>query len=261
MSNAVPFIMKDEALTVMLASGPVTVLRSDSIFNEMVDAIKSKDWLEVHRLADRVGKVKSFVKGDLEVQGNSVLYNGEEVHGYIVGRILEFIEEGLDAEPLLNFLRKLMDNPSKRCVDSLFEFLEHGNMPIDPDGDFYAYKAVKSDWTDKHSGKISNQVGEIVNIPRNKVDDNPDNDCSHGLHAGSIEYVEGFARDSDKMVIVKISPADVVSVPTSDTNKLRCCEYSVVSVYKEPLPDHVYDYDDDGDDDLGQPFKPVYKQG
>ena len=142
-----------------------------------------------------------------------------------------------------------MSNPSKSCVDQLYEFLENKNLPIDEDGDFYAYKAVKSNWMDKHSGTISNKIGETVEIARNKVDDNPRNDCSYGLHVGSIEYVRGFGNPDDKYVIVKVNPADAVAVPSYDTRKMRCCKYIVVEEFVDALPSTTYKPDVDEDEE------------
>ena len=191
-----------------------------------------------------------MTKGKITVENNKVIYEGEECHGVIVDRILAFVKEQIDATPLLNFLEKLMSNPSKNCVDQLYQFLEHKNLPIDPDGDFYAYKAVRSNWMDKHTGTIRNKIGDIVEIKRNKVDDNPRNDCSYGLHVGSIEYVRSFGSADDKYLIVKVNPADAVAVPSYDTKKMRCCRYEVVEEFIDVLPETVYTSAKENDKEL-----------
>ena len=60
----------------------------------------------------------------------------------------------------------------------------------------------------------------------------------YGLHAGALNYVAsyGSVESNDRIVIVKINPADVVSVP-SDCNceKLRTCRYEVVGEYQGEL--------------------------
>ena len=96
-------------------------------------------------------------------------------------------------------------------------------------------------------------------MTRSKVDDDRDRGCSNGLHAGALNYVAGYGsvEANDKIVIVKINPADVVSVP-SDCNyeKLRTCRYEVVGEYQgellKPLYSSVFsEYEDDydGEDD------------
>ena len=251
--KAIPYILNPaKSLTVFVGGKQVTVRKEDSSFNNALAAIKEGRWDDLQNIVDKISAIKVFVKGDLKVEGNIITYRGEAVHNLIVDRILQFIGEGLEVEPMLNFLNKLMKNSSYKCIQDLFAFLERGNMPIDPDGDFYAYKAVKSDWTDKHTGTILNTIGRIVEFPRNKVDDNPANGCSYGLHAGSIQYVKSFASCGDKIIVVKIDPSEVVSVPNEDTSKLRCCKYKVVEEYVGLLPDTLYDsekhYDDDYDD-------------
>jgi hypothetical protein len=95
-------------------------------------------------------------------------------------------------------------------------------------------------------------------MTRSKVDDDRGRGCSNGLHAGALNYVAGYGslESGDKIVIVKINPADVVSVP-SDCNyeKLRTCRYEVVGEYQgellKPLYSSVFtedDYDDDEED-------------
>jgi len=97
---------------------------------------------------------------------------------------------------------------------------------------------------------------------RAKVDDNRSRGCSDGLHAGALNYVAcyGSVDAGDHIVIVKINPKDVVSVP-SDCNceKLRTCRYEVVAeyqgvlskpLYSSTLTEDEYDYDDDPDYDI-----------
>jgi len=237
------YILTDHSVTVVVEGKPITIQREDSDYEAVKTAIKEQDWELVKKLSDKETQIAEFAVGDISVKHGQVYFRGEEMHGYVVDKILQFINEGFDAEPLINFLTKLMSNPSKRCVDQLFSFLEHKNMPIDPDGDFYAYKAVKNDWTDKHSGTIDNSIGTVVEVPRNRVDDDHRHDCSYGLHAGSMQYVSGFGYGDDHIVIVKINPADVVAVPDYDTSKLRCCRYEVVSEFENLLPDTTYDHD------------------
>lgn len=244
--STLPFIITPNSIIVKTKNGPKTIQKDEDNYNALYDAIKNQEWIKVERLANKIEEVKYFAQqtnGLIEVRGNAVYYDQEELHGYLINKILQFAAENLPIEPLVNFTEKLMSNPSKRCVDSLYEFLEYKNMPIDPDGDFYAYKAVRCDFTDKRTGTFDNSIGKIVSVPRRSVDDNPDVECSYGLHAGSIQYVKGFGRGDDKYIIVKINPANVVSVPENDKSKLRCCEYQVVEEYTDILSDTTYHSD------------------
>jgi len=114
-------------------------------------------------------------------------------------------------------------------VDELYGFLEKNNLPITPDGHFLAYKKVRNDFLDIHSGTMDNSPGTVVEMERFKVDDNKDQTCSTGLHFCGMSYLGHFGSGSDRTVIVKIDPADVVSIP-SDYNgaKGRACRYEVI---------------------------------
>jgi hypothetical protein len=105
--------------------------------------------------------------------------------------------------------------------------LEKNNLPITPDGYFLAYKKVRANYLDVHSGTMDNSPGRVVEMPRNKVDDNQNNTCSHGLHFCSEGYLKHFG--GERTVIVKINPADVVSIPNDyNQTKGRACRYEVI---------------------------------
>jgi hypothetical protein len=192
--------------------------------------------------------------GGIEIADGVIYYQGEPLHNYVVDRIFDFMDEGLPFEPLANFLDKLMSNPSRRAVSELYKFLEHKHLPICEDGDFLAYKSVTEDYKDHHSGTFYNGVGEVLEMPRNAVCDDADVGCSYGFHAGSYEYAKNFGSGNSRLVIVKINPADVVSVPKDcDCQKLRTSRYEVVKdfeqVYRKPLNTEFTSYEEDYDDE------------
>ena len=122
-----------------------------------------------------------------------------------------------------------MNNPSKRAVTELYGFLEKNSLPITPDGHFLAYKKVRKDFLDIHSGTMSNAVGTVVEMERNMVDDDQNRTCSTGLHFCSQEYLAHFGDGTSRTVILKINPADVVSIPNDYNNsKGRACRYEVI---------------------------------
>ena len=126
-------------------------------------------------------------------------------------------------------MENLMNNPSYRAVNELYGFLEKNSLPITPDGCFLAYKKVRNDYMDIHSGTFNNSVGYICEMERNQVDDNQNNTCSSGLHFCSKEYLNHFGSGDSRTMIVKINPADVVSIPTDYNNsKGRTCRYTVI---------------------------------
>ena len=137
-----------------------------------------------------------------------------------------------------------MKNPSKRAVDELYSFLENHNLGLTLDGCFLAYKSVGSNYLDKYSGTFDNKPGAILEMPRNSVDDESNRTCSHGFHVGALEYSGPggwYNGPNDKVIIVKVNPADAVSVPADHSaQKLRVCKYEVVGDYKGQLNKAVY---------------------
>jgi hypothetical protein len=107
--------------------------------------------------------------------------------------------------------------------------LEKNALPITPDGHFLAYKKVRNDFLDIHSGTMDNSVGQIVEMERHEVNDNKDETCSTGLHFCGMSYLNHFGGSDSRTVIVKINPADVVSIPSDYNNaKGRACRYEVI---------------------------------
>jgi hypothetical protein len=168
----------------------------------------------------------NFVK----VEGGVVLYKDRPVHNVVAERILWTLEQEQDAMPMVRFLDKLFENPSYRAVNELFRFMEHNQMGITKDGDFLAYKRVRDDYKDIHSGTFDNSVGQNVSEPRHMVDDDPTKTCSRGLHLCSMTYLPSYgAGPSNRIVICKVHPKNVVSIPKEYGNaKMRVCEYDVV---------------------------------
>jgi hypothetical protein len=205
---------------------------------------------DVEELMDITKALDAYLGNSVEVKDGSVYHRGEVVDERIARRILNFMEEDLPVEPMTRFLENLYNNPSHNSRAQLYQFLEHKNMPITEDGCFLAYKSVDENYMDHHTGKFSNRVGQILTIARRSVDDNPENGCSYGFHAGSLEYASNFGGSERRVVIVKISPEDVVSVPNDcEFQKLRTAKYEVVANYTGPLPKtYAESYDSTEDD-------------
>jgi hypothetical protein len=257
---AVPFMFVDGNLTVVLNNKSYQVLPDHINYKMILEALPTATSDELLEIVDVEKAVAAFSDGLVEIKNGQVTYEGEVVHGSISKRILEFMSKGLPFQPLVTFLNNLMENPSMQSQKELYDFLEHEHLPITEDGHFLAYKAVRNDFMDKYRGVFDNHVGNVCEMTRSKVDDDRGRGCSNGLHAGALNYVAGYGslEAGDKIVIVKINPRDVVSVP-SDCNfeKLRTCRYEVVGEYQGELLKPLYsasldagvDYDSDEDDE------------
>lgn len=170
---------------------------------------------------------EGFANITVNVEYGTITYGGEPLHMTIVDHIFRMKEEGFNITPMLRFLDNLLSNPSKRAVDELYGFLQYGKMPITEDGCFIAYKRVRDDYKSVHDGKTDNTPGVTVQMPRNLVNENSHETCSTGLHFCSHEYLRHFS--GAKIVILKVNPRDVVSIPADYNNtKGRACRYDVV---------------------------------
>ena len=213
--------------------------KSNPNFQKIKDAIREKNWSVLPSLLDISKTVKKYLSkfNNVKLENGVLYYKNVELNNHISKRIMALLDEGFEFTPLLNFIENLHQNPSYRSVNELYSFLEHFALPITEDGHFLAYKAVRNDYKDIYSGKFDNSVGKTPSVDRNTVDENKDHHCSHGLHVGAITYVKQYghfgdgeiAKTGNKLMIVKVNPADAVSVPGDhNCTKLRVCKYEVI---------------------------------
>lgn len=209
---------------------------SHSNYEAIKEALKAQRYDEVENLLNISKALRKYSSGRVTIKNGQVYYDDEPVHNTISTRILNFMEEGLPCEPMIKFLENLMENPSRNSIEQLYTFLEHKGLPITEDGCFLGYKGVRKDFFDKYSGKFLNAVGKTLSVPRNTVDDNFNNECSHGLHVGCLEYASNYAGYDGQLVVVKVNPKNCVAVPQDHNfQKLRTCEYEVVALHDKPL--------------------------
>jgi hypothetical protein len=212
-------------------------------------------------LADPTRYINAIGGGVVTVKSGTVKYNDEAMPECLVRRLMDMLSNDLPIQHLVNFYDRLAQNPSRRAVQELYTFLEHKNIPISPDGTLLMYKAITNGWMDKYTGTISNRIDAVPTMPRNGVCDDADRGCSKGYHAGSLEYVESFARNfgtegGDRIVLVEVDPADIVSIPKDcSCQKVRTCKYRVLTEYRGKLPDGgVRNVDDPYMDDFGDDY-------
>jgi hypothetical protein len=242
MSNYIGHLETAFNITITTDEEILTVPFSHLNFDKVRDALKMGNYGEAVTLANATKTFNDFGEGKVYIQNGIVYWNGKELDNSLTVRIVRMVREGYDVSPMVKFLENLMSNPSGRAVKELYRFLESNNLPITPDGYFLAYKNVREDYTDKHSGTFDNSIGAVCEMPRNEVMDDPNQTCSAGLHFCSIEYLKGFWGTSGHTMVVKINPADVVSFPYDYNNsKGRCCKYKVVAEHFDDVRDTLCD--------------------
>jgi hypothetical protein len=226
---AYSYLIQGKNIVVVIDNRPYTITSTHIGYEKLKEAIKAGDWDTVKSVVDPVKEILNYGKGLVAVQGSKVFYKDREMVGVITQRLIDMYQEGFPVEPLILFMENLMQNPSKRAVEELYTFLEKGKLPITPDGHFLAYKKVRADFLDIHSGTMNNAPGQIVEMERNEVDDDANRTCSAGLHFCSKEYLDHFGGSDSRTVILKINPADVVSIPADyNATKGRACRYEVL---------------------------------
>jgi hypothetical protein len=222
-----PYLIQGKNIVVVIGNNSHTISPTHIGYEKIKEAIRTSDWNTVRDLIEPKKVVLNYGEGNISVQGEKMFWKGEEFHNALSSQLIRMFQEGFPVEPMVQFMENLMQNPSKRAVDELYGFLERGNLPITPDGHFLAYKKVRDDYKDCHTGTIDNSVGQVVEMERNRVDDDKDRTCSAGLHFCSREYLQSFG--GSKVMILKINPRDVVSIPSDYYNtKGRCCRYEVI---------------------------------
>jgi hypothetical protein len=268
MTMTMPYIIQGSNITVVIGTTPHTVSKSHIAYNKVLAAIKANDWATVQDIIEPKKAVLNFGKGNIEIQGDKIFWKGREMHNALTKRMVAMIQEDFPVEPLVAFMENLMENPSKRAVTELYGFLEKNTLPITPDGCFLAYKKVRADYLDCHSGSVLNKpavymteadlasIAEdsgknqevqvevvdgvtVVSMERNLVDDDQNRTCSSGLHFCSKEYLGSFG--GQRILILKINPRDVVSIPTDyNDSKGRACRYEIVDEIDKDKADEAF---------------------
>lgn len=273
--NKPAYIMRDNSITVFVDGKPHTVDSSHPNFSSLRQAILDAQYDLIPELITIENKIKNMTHGAIDIYDGKLFHSGVEVHGVVVDKLFAMLKEGAkDAEPLLNFIDRLMQNPSANSVNELYTFLSYKSLPITADGKFLAYKGVNNNFYSKHGnkdtvvvcgkvsaeGSIYNGVGEVIEVARRSVDDNKDNHCSFGLHVGSYDYANNWAGSDGRLLVVEVDPADAVSVPTDcDYQKLRVSKYRVLSDItpeRKEIPDAVYN--EEAGDDYDPDYNPDY---
>lgn len=220
------YILSETAATIFLDK-PVTVSRAFFDWDRLIAALKALDEDTVRDCLTEKTLPDSYLSSDIQITHNTVYYHGTPIDNSLTRRMIQMAREGFAIDPMLQFLKNLMENPSNRAINELYTFLGQCNLPITADGCFIAYKNINQDWTDIYTATINNAVGQTVSMPRGLVDDNSDYACSHGLHVCSLSYLPSYP--GFRTVAVKVNPKNVVSIPKDHGfTKMRVCEYQVI---------------------------------
>ena len=254
------YIISNSGVVNAIAGGQAyTFDKNHHNYSSLVRHLKSDNVEHFEAAYDIAASVEHFCDGYVHIKNGTLNWNGIPMPELFSDRIMQMRKEGFEFEPMLNFLNNLNENPSDKAIVELFDFMQHKHLPITDDGNFLAYKAVKEDFTDIYTGNLDNNIGSTVSVDRSSVDSNRDKGCGHGLHVGSIDYVTSYGgidldnkddnNGGNQIVVCKVNPRDVVSVPTcSRYQKLRCCQYEVVAIFDDVFDKSVEVFSSKKDD-------------
>lgn len=264
-----------ESLVIVTPTGPLTVAGSHPKFAELRTYLSNTpepDEEYVRSLVDYAAEVRDRLRRLSErvtYHHGSIYFDGDRIDNSLTRHIVRMLRaDDRDYERFVRFLENLALNPSRMSRLHLFRWLEDRDFAITPEGHFVGYKGVQGgdgnysvhsgDATvngERRTGHIPNPLGGVVEMPRHGVNPDRGEGCSTGLHVGTWEYANGFSR---KTLTVAVNPRDVVAVPRDcESQKLRCCRYTVLDVTRAQFEGTSYDeepeddfYDDEEEEDI-----------
>jgi hypothetical protein len=235
MEKTPAYVVTNESISINWEGKPYVVKKGTPNYAPLKDAIYFEEWDNVPNFLTAGKGLEEYVKGKFTLVADKFHYEGEAVPDDMNRRIIDLANEGQDPTPIFNFYERLKKNPSYRSVKQLWSFLNHKGIPLTDDGCFLAYKGVKENYKDCHTGTYDNRPGAKHEMDRNKVSDDPSTPCHEGFHVGAKEYATSFGPIT---VICKVDPENVVCVPyDSSAQKMRVCKYEVIGNYGAELPD------------------------
>ena len=249
-------IVQPKALTFYLKNKTIDYSATYTFADNHPNFQKAKDWLnavtntdlfvergrvedvtyaELRKLYDVASAVSSWSDGDLKITRTGALYKGSPIPQAISDMLIKaFFADPTNEDAFKAWSKYLgiVTDPtlSNKIIDRLFLFLSKNDLNITADGKVLAWKVVRPDYLDKHSRTFDNSVGKVLEMPRNKVNDNDSVHCSYGFHVCSWDYLSSFASTGDPVMQVEVDIKDIVSIPTDyNGEKVRVCKYKVVA--------------------------------
>lgn len=234
--SIISFIQTERNINIFVDGCSHIVPLNDGRVDDLLEAVRNGDEDRVRQLIDTKQTLSVITEGRVAFDPVTrvLTFNDEPLHNGIIDRLCIMLDQNRGVTHMMKFLDNLMDNPDYRAVRELYGFIEACDLPITSDGHFLAYKIVSNDYKDLYTGKIDNSIGASPEMARNMVNPDKDQPCSVGLHVCSKSYLPHYGgfygkNVDSRVVIAKVHPRDVVSVPSDyDNAKMRVCRYTVV---------------------------------
>ena len=243
------FYFKDnKQLTVYFADGNAAVWQAGNPqLDRILELCKSNNWVQVEMLHNQAKVLlnnKVTIQGDtLTVEVSKTMNIGQDDKPMTVDLgtvdesdpIIAFIkllkDKGVidtEIERIKPFLRNMFMNPFINAITEIYDYCKAMDFEITEDGYFIAYKNVRADLGSIYdNGKTKHVIGQPTRVEY--FDTNRTNTCAQGLHFCSRGYLSSYS--GDVTLVMKINPADVVSIPIDyNHQKGRCKEYIPIGI-------------------------------
>jgi hypothetical protein len=239
--------LRDEtpvSVTMTVENKPYTVPASHDNFKAVLAELTkpAPDTKKLRRLMDLHEAVLEYLDRDFSIRNGKLFYKGAQLGGVVVTRVVDFIKRKIPFQTTLAFIKRLPDDQLRR--DAVFKFLETEGLTLTPDGCIMAYKGVKANFCStmyqnnfrdlQNAVLIDNYIrfkpGDKPRAPLSECDRDPNVHCGRGIHVGSHSYAKSYADGAGgHMILCKIQPEDVASVPYDSREKMRVCSLEVIS--------------------------------
>ena len=229
------YTLTNDSVTVIVDGATLTVRRGAPNFDDARRAVLDERWDDIVSVMAPGHAVSRWLGDGFDFREGAIWFAGEPVDSRLSDRMVKMASKNENPAALMKFWRRLQNNPSMRSVEQLYGFLENKGIPVDAEGYILAYKSVRNDYKDFHSGKCDNTVGQVLSMPRNRISDDPNQACHYGFHVGALEYASTFGSSDRRIVVCRVDPADVVCVPYDHSmQKVRVCRYEVTAEMERP---------------------------
>lgn len=219
--SKIPYVLKTNYLQVVVDGQPFSLDSTHPTFARLKNAIKKRKWGLVPKLVTLAQSLTFDTHGDVSVIKGVVYYKGKQVESSLTQRIVAMIKKGQPVKHMLHFMDNLYKNQSKTAISEFYDWLLNNDLPITDNGCFLAYKSVNDNYTDTHSGTVSNKPGQVIMMPRKLTQNDYNTQCATGFHVCSKQY----GIYGSKVMAVMVNPKDVISAVSG---KMRVTKYEVL---------------------------------
>lgn len=235
------YFIDDTNVTVIFNDGSSAHWDSTSdIFEEIKNLCLVEDESALMQIRDQT---KMLMNEEVRIEGNLVIIDKDNntfkiTLGDSTDPVIRFIDllkkKGVidtEIKRIKPFLRNMFANTYINAVEEIYDFCKAMDFEITDDGCILAYKKVRADLGSVYdNGKTKHEIGKYTEVE--VFDTNRENTCSQGLHFCSRNYLDRYS--GEKVIIVKVDPRDIVSIPVDyNFEKGRCCRYLVVGILEE----------------------------